>query len=483
MEYISTRGRGPVLDFEQTTLTGLASDGGLYLPSQWPRLNADEIRNLRGKDYPALICAIISPFVGNSISPTDLHRLSTDICRNFHHEAIAPIKQLDDQLFLLELFHGPTLAFKDFALQLLGRLFQHFLHKNNTSCTLVGATSGDTGSAAIAGIRGLDSVRIFMLHPKGRVSDVQRRQMTTVLDDNVHNLAVDGTFDDCQNLVKALFNDLEFKQKYSLSAVNSINWARIAAQVVYFFRAALVLGAPDRPVNFSVPTGNFGNVLAGYVAREMGLPINRLIIGSNRNDILTRFFQTGVMQTRTVTPTLTPSMDIQISSNFERYLFELLDHDSDRLNGYMQSFSQSGQFRIDRVLLDRARQCFSSYSINDQQIRQQIRQTWRATGEIIDPHSIVGIAAARLEDDSSAPTVVVGTAHPSKFPDAIREVTGKTVPLPDFVGDLMNQKESSTDISHDLSALKSMISQTGKSLTDIKGPTHLHPTAWSGMID
>ena len=471
MEYISTRGRAPALDFEQTTLAGLASDGGLYLPSKWPRLDANEIRNLRDKDYPALASAILGLFAGNSISPAALHRLTTNAYRNFHHEAIAPVKQLDEQLFLMELFHGPTLAFKDFALQMLGQLFQHFLHKNHASRTLVGATSGDTGSAAIAGIRGLDSVRIFMLHPKGRVSDVQRRQMTTVLDDNVHNLAVDGTFDDCQNLVKALFNDLEFRQKHSLSAVNSINWARIAAQVVYFFRAALVLGAPDRQVNFSVPTGNFGNILAGYVAREMGLPVGKLIVGSNRNDILTRFFQTGVMQTKTVTPTLTPSMDIQISSNFERYLFELLDHDSDRLNGYMQSFSQSGQFRIDRTLLDRARQCFSSYSINDQQIRRQIRQTWRATGEIIDPHSIIGISAARLEDDSSRPTVVVGTAHPAKFPDAIREVTGKIVSLPGFVGDLMNRKESSTDIGHDLPALKSMISRTNQPIRRNPGTT------------
>ncbi len=462
MQYISTRGRAPVLDFEQTTLTGLASDGGLYLPSKWPRLGADQIRSLRGKDYPALTSAILGRFVGNSISPADLQRLAASACQNFHHQAIAPIKQLDNQLFLMELFHGPTLAFKDFALQLLGRLFQHFLHRNGASCTLVGATSGDTGSAAIAGIRGLDAVRIFMLHPKDRVSDVQRRQMTTVLDGNVHNLAVDGTFDDCQNLVKALFNDLEFRQKHSLSAVNSINWARIAAQVVYFFRAALALGAPHRQVNFSVPTGNFGNILAGYVAREMGLPIGKLIAGSNRNDILTRFFRTGIMQTRAVTPTLTPSMDIQISSNFERYLFELLDHDSDRLNGYMQSFSETGQFRIDRALLERARQCFSSYSISDEQIRRQIRQTWRATGEIIDPHSIVGISAALLEGDSANPTVVIGTAHPAKFPDAIREVTGKTVSLPAFVGDLMNMKESSIDIGRDLPTLKSMIARTSK---------------------
>ncbi len=471
MEYISTRGRAPALDFEQTTLAGLASDGGLYLPSKWPRLSADQIRSLRDKNYPELASTILGLFVGNSISPQDLQRLSANACLNFHHDAIAPVKQLDDQLFLMELFHGPTLAFKDFALQMLGQLFQHFLHGKNTSCTLVGATSGDTGSAAIAGIRGLESVRIFMLHPKGRVSEVQRRQMTTVLDDNVHNLAVDGTFDDCQNLVKALFNDLEFRQKHSLSAVNSINWARIAAQVVYFFRAALALGAPDRQVNFSVPTGNFGNVMAGYVAREMGLLVGKLIVGSNRNDILTRFFQNGIMQQRTVTPTLTPSMDIQISSNFERYLFELLDHDSDRLNDHMQSFSKSGQFRVDRVLLDRARQSFSSYSINDQQIRQQIRQTWQATGEIIDPHSIIGIAAARLEGDSSTPTVVIGTAHPAKFPDAIREVTGKTVSLPEFVGDLMNMEESSSDIDNDLPALKSMIERINQSTRRNPGTT------------
>ncbi len=458
MDYISTRGQAATLDFEKTTMAGLASDGGLYIPAQWPRLSAAYIRSLQGKNYPELASSILGLFVGDCISSEHLDRLSAAAYGNFHHAAIAPLKQLDDQLFFMELFHGPTLAFKDYALQLLGQLFQYFLEKNDASCTIVGATSGDTGSAAIAAIRGLQSVKIYMLHPKGRVSAVQRKQMTTVLDHNIHNLAVRGTFDDCQNLVKALFNDLEYKQKHRLSAVNSINWARIAAQVVYYFRAALVLGAPDRAVNFSVPTGNFGNVLAGHVARQMGLPVNKLIIGSNQNDILTRFFETGVMHKKTVTPTLTPSMDIQISSNFERYLFELLERDSDRLNGFMESFNQSGRFCVDSAVLARARQCFSAYRISDEQIRQQINQTFIATGEIIDPHSIIGVCAARLENDSSLPTIVMGTAHPAKFPDAIQQATGKNVALPDFVGDLMCREESLADMDNDLSALKLKIS-------------------------
>jgi len=457
LEYISTRGHAPILDFEKTTLAGLASDGGLYVPSKWPRLSSDHIRNLRGKKYHELASEILGLFVGDCISAADLRRLSAKAYGNFHHDAIAPLKQLDDQLFFMELFHGPTLAFKDFALQMLGQLFQHFLEKNKSSCTIVGATSGDTGSAAIAGVRGLQSVNLFMLHPHGRVSEVQRKQMTTILDSNIHNLAVDGTFDDCQNLVKALFNDQKFRQRHSLSAVNSINWARIAAQVVYYFRAALALGAPDRTVNFSVPTGNFGNVLAGYVAKEMGLPIGRLIIGSNQNDILTRFFDSGVMEQTGVTPTLSPSMDIQISSNFERYLFELFDHDHDKLNIVMASFSETGKFSIDAGLLQKAQICFGAYRIDDQQTTADIKQIYNATGEIIDPHSIIGVSAARREQDSSTPTVVLGTAHPAKFPHAIKLATNVDVELPDHVGDLMEKEERVTRVGNDLSAIQAIV--------------------------
>ncbi len=457
MKYISTRGQAPDLDFEKVTLAGLASDGGLYLPVKWPALSADDIRRLQNKDYPQLACAIIGLFTGNSIATDELERLVSHAYGNFYHDAIAPLKQLDDKLFFMELFHGPTLAFKDYALQILGQFFQYFLNKNEAFCTIVGATSGDTGSAAIAGVRGLQAVKLFMLHPRGRVSEVQRKQMTTIDDENIHNLAVDGTFDDCQNLVKTLFHDAEFRQQHTLSTVNSINWARIAAQVVYYFRAALLLGAPDREINFSVPTGNFGNVLAGHIAKQMGLPIRRLIIASNQNDILTQFFETGVMQKTSVTPTLSPSMDIQVSSNFERYLFELLAHDSDQLNQMMASFNESGRFSIDKPLLQRAQQDFGAYRMNDQQIKAEIKRIYKSTGEIIDPHSIIGITAAKNTLDSSIPTVALGTAHPAKFPQAIKLATNVDVALPTRLGDLMRRQEKFVELDNDITALRATI--------------------------
>ena len=461
MEYISTRGQAPNLDFEQATLTGLASDGGLYIPDKWPCLSIDDIRALQNKNYPELASAIIGRFVGQSVAAEELGQLVSNAYGNFSHDAIVPLKQLDDKLFFMELFHGPTLAFKDYALQMLGQFFQYFLKKNRCCRTIVGATSGDTGSAAIAGLRGLSAVNLFMLHPRGRVSEVQRRQMTTVQDENIHNLAVEGTFDDCQNLVKALFNDSEFRQRHSLSAVNSINWARIAAQVVYYFKAALVLGAPDREINFSVPTGNFGNVLAGYVAKQMGLPIRKLIIGSNRNDILTRFFETGVMEKTGVTPTLSPSMDIQISSNFERYLFELLAHDSDQLNHIMASFNESGKFTLDRSLLQKAQQDFGAYRMDDKQIKTDINQIYKSTGEIIDPHSIIGVSAAKNATKNklgpSLLTVAIGTAHPAKFPQAIKLATGIDVTLPARLGDLMTMEEKVENVDNNLESIKTRI--------------------------
>ncbi|MCY4150020.1 MAG: threonine synthase [Gammaproteobacteria bacterium] len=458
MEYISTRGQAPVLNFEQATLNGLADDGGLYLPVSWPTLSQGEIHQLQGKPYSELAFSIIRHFTCDCVPDSTLKKLVRDACTGFRHDAVAPIKQLDNQLFLMELFHGPTLAFKDYALQILGQLFQYFLSRRGRTCTIIGATSGDTGSAAIAGLRGLSSVELFMLHPHNRVSDVQRRQMTTVIADNIHNIAVDGTFDDCQNMVKSLFTDLDFKNKHALSAVNSINWARIAAQVVYYFRAAIALGAPEREISFSVPTGNFGNVLAGYVAKKMGLPIRKLIIGSNQNDILTRFFESGSMERRDVQTTLSPSMDIGISSNFERYLFELVDHDSDRLHGLMQEFQEKGRFDVGRDMLNRARKDFSAYRLTDEDTRKDIRKTYEATGEIIDPHSIIGVSAARKEGFKEAPVVVLATAHPAKFPDAIKSALGFEPPLPDELSEILTLEERCrNNLPNDVSTLRKFV--------------------------
>lgn len=457
MHYLSTRGAAPRLGFSDTTLTGLAIDGGLYLPESWPQLTADQIRAMQGLDYPELATRILRLFTGNEIDQDQLRLMASKAYGNFHHTAVAPLKQLDTSLYLMELFHGPTLAFKDFALQMLGQLFNTLLSEKASHCTIIGATSGDTGSAAIEAVRGLDAIRLFMLHPLGKVSEVQRRQMTTVLDSNIHNIAVDGTFDDCQNLVKAMFNDEAFREAHSLSAVNSINWARIAAQVVYYFRAALELGAPDRSVNFSVPTGNFGNVLAGYVAMRMGLPVERLIIGSNSNDILTRFFEDGRMEQRGVSPTLSPSMDIQISSNFERYLFELLDRDSDHLNQLMGFLSEHGTFEINRTLLDNARQLFCAHRLSDAETSEEMAHLYRQTGEIIDPHSVIGVAAARKHATEGVPTVVLGTAHPAKFTDAVSRATGITPTLPDFATHIMQGKERMQKVTNDLAAVQGII--------------------------
>ncbi len=358
----------------------------------------------------------------------------------------------------MELFHGPTLAFKDFALQFLGQLFNYLLSQRGETCTIIGATSGDTGSAAIQAVRGLSAVTLYMLHPEGKVSDVQRRQMTTVLDKNIHNLAVDGTFDDCQNLVKAMFNDKSFRACHNLSAVNSINWTRIAAQVVYYFRAALELGAPDQAVNFSVPTGNFGNVLAGYVAKQMGLPINKLIIGSNSNDILTRFFESGKMEQRGVNPTLSPSMDIQISSNFERYLFELLGRDSVEICNLMQKFADTGQFEIDPEHMTQAQQLFAAHRLSDGETSKEISRVYRETGEVMDPHSVIGVAAARIHGDPGVPTVVLGTAHPAKFADAVERATGVPVTLPEEVTHIMDDPERAIKMANSLEAIQALIS-------------------------
>ncbi|MCG8358783.1 MAG: threonine synthase, partial [Kiloniellales bacterium] len=365
MRYISTRGRAPALAFDDVLLTGLARDGGLYLPESWPRFSEDEIRALAGLSYAEVAYRVIRPFVGGAIEDETLRAMAEATYAGFHHAAVAPLKQLDSRVWLMELFHGPTLAFKDYALQLVGRLFDQVLAARGLTITIVGATSGDTGSAAIEACRGRERVEIFILHPKGRVSEVQRRQMTTITDANVHNIAIEGSFDDCQDLVKALFNDTGFRDEVRLSAVNSINWARIMAQIVYYFQAAVALGAPERDVAFSVPSGNFGNVFAGYAAKQMGLPVGRLIVGSNRNDILARFFASGAMTMAPVEPSLSPSMDIQVSSNFERLLFDLLGRDGAAVERTLNGFRQSGSYTLEGEALAQARALFSGFRLDD----------------------------------------------------------------------------------------------------------------------
>lgn len=462
LHYLSTRGRAPVLDFEQATLAGLAADGGLYVPESWPAFSADEIHAMRGLDYAQLAHRIVGRFTGECIDDDMLARLSADAYRDFDEPRVAPLVQLDSELYLLELFHGPTLAFKDFALQLLGRLFGHFLTARGQTCTIIGATSGDTGSAAIEAVRGLDAVTLYMLHPAGRVSEVQRRQMTCVLDANIHNLAVDGDFDDCQRLVKALFNDAEFRQRHRLAAVNSINWARIAAQVVYYFYAALQLGAPDRAVDFAVPTGNFGNVFAGYVARQMGLPIRRLIIGCNRNDILARFFESGVMRRRQLHATISPSMDIQVSSNFERFLFDLLDRDGEQVRTLMDRFSAHGEFSVSRDVHRRAAELICAHRLTDDETRAQIADTHRQNGVLLDPHSAIGVAAAVAHAEAGAPTVALATAHPAKFGEAVAAAVGAPPPLPPRLQAVMRKRERARRVTNEAGAVKAVIERGGQ---------------------
>jgi threonine synthase len=442
MHYVSTRGSAPALDFEGVTLAGLASDGGLYLPERWPRFTADAFAAMRGLSYVETAVRVIAPFVGTSLSEDELRALCTEAYGRFSHAAVTPLVQLDHQHWLLELFHGPTLAFKDVALQLLGLLFEKFLSRRDTHLTIVGATSGDTGSAAIDAVAGRAKVDIFMLHPAGRVSDVQRRQMTTVLAPNVYNIAIEGSFDDAQALVKRAFNDPAFSARYDLSAVNSINWARLVAQVVYYVYAGVRLGAPHQPVAFAVPTGNFGDVFAGYVAARMGLPIARLIVATNVNDILHRALSAGDYSQGTVTPTATPSMDIQVSSNFERLLFDLGGRDGVALAGQMRGFEATRAMQLTNAQRDGASALFSSARIDANAMSRAMRWAFDAAGQIIDPHSAVGLAAARDCDiDPSVPVVTLATAHAAKFRDAVERATGVRPSLPSRAGDLFGREE------------------------------------------
>lgn len=458
MRYISTRGQAPARDFAGVLLAGLAEDGGLYVPESWPVLSPADWRALRGLPYPRLAARILQRFVSDSIPFDVLTRICADAYRDFGHPAVVPLVQLDTGLFVQELFHGPTLAFKDMAMQVLGRLFDHVLQAEDKRVTIVGATSGDTGSAALEACAGRDRIDIVILHPHERTSLVQRRQMTTVNAPNVANIAIQGTFDDCQDLVKAMFADAPFRQEMRLSAVNSINWARIAAQIPYYVAAALALGAPDRETAFAVPTGNFGNVLAAWAARRMGLPIARLIVGSNRNDILTRFLDSNDMSVSTVLPSLAPSMDIQVSSNFERALFELLDRDPVATSASMRGFRETGRMSVPDAVWRRARTVFHGFRLDDEGIEAEIRRVHAATGYLADPHTAVGIAAARARAPQQAvTTVAMGTAHPAKFPEAMERATGLHPALPPRLADLFTREERFTVLPNDLTAVQGAV--------------------------
>ena len=442
-------------------LAGLARDGGLYLPAEWPQFSKAEIAGLKGLPYVELAFRIMRPFVGDAFDEAAFRRLIGEAYASFETPEVAPLKPLGDSgLHLLELFHGPTLAFKDVALQLLGRMLDHTLTARRRHATIVGATSGDTGSAAIEAVRDRKTIDIFMLFPKGRVSEVQRRQMTTVLAPNVHNIAVQGTFDDCQDLAKACFNDLAFRDRHALTAVNSINFARVMAQIVYYFWAALKLGAPERPVAFTVPSGNFGNVYAGYAARQMGLPISHFVVGTNSNDILARFFESGTMTMTDVVPTFSPSMDIQISSNFERLLFDLYDRNGVTLADAMTAFRSTGTLKVGANALAGVRALFDAGRVDDPGTLAAIADCRRRFGETIDPHTAVGyVVAQQHRRDPAIPMVVLATAHPAKFPDAVEKATGVRPPLPGRLGDLMDRAERVDGLRNDIDELKSMIDQ------------------------
>ena len=442
MRYLSTRGQAPILEFEDVLLAGLADDGGLYVPEVWPRFTKPEIRAMRGLDYNEVAHRIMAPYVDGAIGETPLRAMIAGAYQGFGHPATAPLVQLDKCLWLTELFHGPTLAFKDYPLQLVGRLFDHVLAKRGKTVTIIGATSGDTGSAAIEACRDRDAIQMFIFHPEGRVSEVQRRQMTTVMSANVHNIALKGTFDDCQDMVKALFADKALAQRHNFSAVNSINWARIMAQIVYYFWAALNIGAPDRRIAFAVPTGNFGNVFAGYCAKRMGLPIEKLIIGSNANDILTRYFESGQMNMQNVVPTLSPSMDIQVSSNFERLLFEYYRRDGAAVAKALDRFRRTGKANFGKGRWRAMSKLFEGHLIGDNTTKAVIGDIYKSTGQLLDPHSAIGVEAARRADLPAGTAIIaMATAHPAKFPEAVEESTGIHPKLPPRLADLFERPE------------------------------------------
>lgn len=458
MQYVSTRGQAPALNFEDVVLGGLAPDGGLYVPESWPQFSHADIAGFAGLSYAEIAVRVMSPFVVPTIPAQEFEKIVHETYAAFDHKAVTPLRQLGANDWLLELYHGPTLAFKDVALQLLGRLFDYILAKRGNQITIVGATSGDTGSAAIEACRDREAVKIFMLHPAGRVSEVQRRQMTSVLSPNVYNIAVGGTFDDCQAMVKSMFNDQTFRSQINLSAVNSINWARVMAQIVYYFYAAVNLGAPYRKVAFSVPTGNFGDVYAGYAASCMGLPVDQLVVATNINDILSRTLNQGDYTMGKVYPTISPSMDIQVSSNFERLLFHAHKSDSEVIQGLMRDLADNGSFRIEQPVLAQIRDLFDAAKITEQETSSAMASTLADTGALIDPHTAVGVAAAaRCRRDAAVPMVTLSTAHPAKFPAAVEAATGIHPPLPPKLSDLFDREERYDACPNDLEAVKDYV--------------------------
>ena len=453
MRYVSTRGAAPILDFGDALLAGLADDGGLYVPEAWPVLGGGG----RG-DYVETAVEVMSPYVAGSIGADDFAAMVADAYATFDAPDVVPMVELSDGVHLLELFHGPTLAFKDIALQLVGRLFDHELDRRGARVTIVGATSGDTGSAAIEACRDRDNMDVVILHPAGLVSDVQRRQMTTVMAPNVHNVAIDGTFDDCQDMLKAMFADVGFRDRVNLSAVNSINWARVMAQIVYYVVAAERLGGRRSPVAFAVPTGNFGNVFAGHAARSSGLDVTQLVVGSNTNDVLTQFFADGTMRIDGVVPTTSPSMDIQVSSNLERLLFELLDRDGAAVAEHLDGFRATGLFRLDPVLHAALADGWVGARFDDDAVRRCIETEFELSGVLLDPHTAVGVLAARAcRLDPSVPMVALATAHPAKFPDAVADATGVRPPLPERLADLHERPERLTRLPNDLAVVQEFV--------------------------
>jgi len=465
MRYVSTRGEAPALGFADTMMAGLARDGGLYVPESWPHFSIEAIRKMRGKPYAELAVELLTPFLNAEIKAHDFQRIVHEAYATFRHPAVCPIVQTRPNEFVLELFHGPTLAFKDVAMQLLARLMDHVLAERGQRATIVGATSGDTGGAAIEAFAGRERTDVFILFPHGRVSPVQQRQMTTSHASNVHALAIEGNFDDCQGLLKDMFNDHAFRDRVRLSGVNSINWARIMAQIVYYFSSALSLGAPDRAVSFTVPTGNFGDIFAGYAAKRMGLPVERLVVATNENDILTRTLATGEYRMTGVVPTTSPSMDIQISSNFERLLFEAAGRDAAVVRRYMAGLKQSGAFTIESAPLGRIRAEFDAGRASSAEAAGVIAETLSESGYLLDPHTASAVCVARRMPASDIPMVLLSTAHPAKFPDAVAEACGRVPALPDWLSGLMDRKEHFTVLPSDLKMLEDHVASRARAVS------------------
>ena len=467
MRYLSTRGVAPELNFDDVLITGLARDGGLYLPTDWPKFSPEDLRSFASLSYPELAIEVMRPFLGDTMSREVFGNLVDATYRKFSHPSVAPIKQLESNIWLMELFHGPTLAFKDYAMQILGRLFDQALLARGKRTTIVGATSGDTGSAAIEACKDREAIDVFIFFPKDRVSPIQQKQMTTVDADNIHAIALEGTFDDCQDMVKALFNDLEFRDKFALSAVNSINWARLMPQIVYYFWAGLSLGVDDHRLVFSVPSGNFGNVFSAYAAKKMGLPIEKLIVATNSNDILSRFFNTGTMEIKGVQPSISPSMDIQVSSNFERLLFDLIGRDGASTNRVLKEFRNEGKFTVSEETLMDARRTFDAVCVDDMDTLGRISKTFKEKGEILDPHSAIGVEGAyrfasgdAMKNDISI--VSLACAHPAKFPDAVQKATGEHPNLPHHLDDLWERKERLTVLPNKFEEVSNYIADNSR---------------------